>query len=265
METILKRISTRNFSEEGLDKDKLEIVTKVINKENKGIFGNCFEFNLVDQKFMKKNKVKRIGTYGVITGNPSYIFATTDNSVKQIMDYGFVLENIVLDLTDSNIQSCWLGGTFSRKNLYKMFKLAQEDKIPAVIAIGNRGEKKSFVQNLMGSNYHSRKPFGELFFNNEPFKKLSQEQAEAFYEPLEAMRMAPSSMNDQPWRAIKEKDVIHFYCEMNNESKSKYVDMGIGLSHFQRLCAKNNIHGRWDVFDNANINNMKYIISYTAD
>lgn len=265
METILKRISTRNFSEEGLDKDKLEIVEQSINKEQKSIFGNNFEFKLVDQKFMKKNKVKRIGTYGVITGNPSYIFATTDNSVKQILDYGFILENIVLELTDKNIQSCWLGGTFSRKNLFKMYKLAQEDKIPAVIAIGNRGDKKSFVQNLMGSNYHSRKPFGELFFNNEPYKKLSQEQAGDFYEPLEGMRMAPSSMNDQPWRAIKENGIIHFYCEMSTESKNKYVDMGIGLSHFERLCSKNSINGRWEVYDNANIRTLKYIISYSVE
>lgn len=262
METILKRISTRNFLDEELDLKSQELIKHIISLENDTIFGHSFNVNLVDQHFMKKNKVKRIGTYGVITGKPSYLFAGIDDDMQSFIDYGYNLEKMVLDLTENNLQTCWLGGTFSRRTLFKLYRLSNDSVIPAVIAVGKKSEKRSFVQNLMGSNYHNRKSFIELFYHNEVYIPLDPKDAGIYYEPLEALRMAPSAMNGQPWRATVKGDKVHFYCDTTNMSKTKYVDIGIGLSHFDRLCKKNNIEGRWQLLDYPSPRNLKYIISY---
>lgn len=169
---------------------------------------------------------------------------------------------MVLDLTENDLQTCWLGGSFSRKTLFKLYKLSNDLVIPAVVAVGKKSERKSFVQNLMGNNYHNRKPFGELFYYNEAFVPLNKNEADVYYEPLEAMRLAPSAMNGQPWRAIVKANKVHFFCETTNITKIKYVDMGIGLSHFDRICKKNNIEGRWQLLDLPSPQSLKYIISY---
>ncbi|PKM52530.1 MAG: hypothetical protein CVV02_01910 [Firmicutes bacterium HGW-Firmicutes-7] len=262
MENIIKRISTRNFLEEELSQKDQEQVKNIIDIENSAIFGHNFDINLVDQKFMKKNKVKRIGTYGVITGKPSYIFAGIENDNHGLIDYGFILEKMVLDLTEKDLQTCWLGGSFSRRTLFKLYKMSNDLFIPAVVAIGKKSEKKSFVQNLMGTNYHNRKRFEELYYYNEAYKPLNTIAAGEYYEPLEAMRLAPSAMNGQPWRAILEGDKVHFYCDTMNMTKLHYVDMGIGLSHFERLSKQKNIDGRWQLLDIPSTNKLKYIVSY---
>ncbi|PKM93405.1 MAG: hypothetical protein CVU84_15570 [Firmicutes bacterium HGW-Firmicutes-1] len=262
METIIKRISTRNYLDEELDQHEQELVKNIIDLENSAIFGHTFEVKLVDQKFMKKNKVKRIGTYGVITGKPNYMFAGIENDNQSLIDYGFVLEKMVLDLTEKDLQTCWLGGSFSRRTLFKLYKLSNELFIPAVVAIGKKSEKKSFVQNLMGSNYHNRMRFEEIYYDNKPYAPLNALTAGEYFEPLEAMRMAPSAMNGQPWRAVLEGDKLHFYCETTNMIKMKYVDMGIGFSHFDRLCTQKNIEGRWQLLDIPSTSKLQYIISY---
>lgn len=264
METIIKRISTRNYLDTALEQKSQDVVNEIIHKEYPSIFGHTFDFKFVDQKFMKKNKVKHVGTYGVISGNPSFIFAGITDGYKSIVDYGYILELMVLELTGNALQTCWLGGTFSRKTLYKLYKLSSEVSIPAIVAVGKKSSKKSFVQNLMGSNYHNRKDFSTIFYDKEVGAPLKEEIAGAFLEPLEGLRLAPSDMNGQPWRVIKEDHRLHFYCGVNKMTQMKYVDMGIGLSHFDYMRKKKGIEGSWDILDISPIKNLKYIISFVA-
>lgn len=264
MENIVKRISTRNYLETALEPKSQATVKEIIHKEYPSIFGHTFDFQFVDQKFMKKNKVKRVGTYGVISGNPSYIFAGITDGYKSIIDYGYILELMVLELTGNDLQTCWLGGTFSRKTLYKLYKLSSEVSIPAIVAVGKKSTRKSFVQNLMGNNYHNRKDFETIFYDGEVGAPLKEEMAGAFLEPLEGLRLAPSDMNGQPWRVIKEVNRLHFYCATNQMAQMKYVDMGIGLSHFDYIRKKKGIEGSFHILELSQIKSMKYIISFIA-
>lgn len=264
MENIIKRISTRNYTDEELSGNEQAVVKQILNQEYKSIFGHKIEVKLVDQKFMKKNKVKRVGTYGFITGNPSFIFAGIKNDKEGYIDYGYVIEYMVLKLTGQGFETCWLGGTFSRKALFKLYKLTKEVTIPAVVSIGKKSNKKSFVQNLMGSNFHNRKPFETLFFINQINNPLKAEEAGAFREPLEALRLAPSAMNSQPWRVVIEENSAHFYCETTSMNQMKYVDIGIGLSHFAYITEKNKIEGNWEVLSAPSHKNLAYMISFIA-
>lgn len=264
MKNIIKRISTRNYTDEGLSVNEEELVKKILSQEYKSIFGHKLEVKLVDQKFMKKNKVKRVGTYGFITGNPSFIFAGIESNQESYIDYGYVIEHMVLKLTDQGFETCWLGGTFSRKVLFKLYKLTKEVTIPAVVSVGKKSNKKSFVQNLMGSNFHNRRPFETLFFENQINNPLKVEKAGAFREPLEALRLAPSVMNLQPWRVLIEENKAHFYCETTSMNQMKYVDIGIGLSHFDYITEKNKTEGNWEVLNIPSHKNLAYMISFIA-
>ncbi len=264
MENIIKRVSTRNYLDVELTDHEKDSIQQILHEDYKSIFGHALDLKFVDQKFMKKNKVKRVGTYGVITGNPGYIFAGIESDMNAYIDYGYVVELIVLKLTGQDFQTCWMGGTFSRKTLFKLYKLSKNVSIPAVITVGKKSEKKSFVQNLMGNNYHNRKPFENIFFNGQMNSPLQPEAAGAFREPLEALRLAPSAINAQPWRIVKEDHKIHFYCETTGVNPMKYVDIGIGIAHFDLIREKKGIEGAWEVLSIHSQKNIRYVISFIA-
>ena len=73
-----------------------------------------------------------------------------------------------------------------------------------------------------------RKPFDKLFFYGDLSHKIPD--ANRFRQGLEMMRLAPSSTNSQPWKALVDNDIVHFYCVP--ESRWSMLDCGIGLCHF---------------------------------
>ncbi|MBE6051499.1 MAG: hypothetical protein E7214_12850 [Clostridium sp.] len=75
------------------------------------------------------------------------------------------------------------------------------------------------------------------------------------------IRLAPSSVNKQPWRVIKEENSIHFY--FANSKASTIIDMGIALCHFHLTAMENELSGEF-VVNNPKIenNNLTYIISW---
>ena len=85
--------------------------------------------------------------------------------------------------------------------------------------------------------FHSNE-FEELFFLGGFSAPLTAEEAGGLADALELVRLAPSAVNKQPWRAVVCGDTVHFY-----EKRSKgfvtaegwdvqKIDMGIALCHF---------------------------------
>lgn len=84
-----------------------------------------------------------------------------------------------------------------------------------------------------------RKPLGELFFVNDFSVSLTEDGPYAM--PLDMMRLAPSSANSQPWRALVRGNQVDFYCAKDNNYSM--IDMGIGLCHFALAADAQNISG----------------------
>ncbi|MDE6458444.1 MAG: hypothetical protein K2L31_07600, partial [Muribaculum sp.] len=89
-------------------------------------------------------------------------------------------------------------------------------------------------------------------------------QANRFAEPLEMMRLAPSSVNSQPWRALVMGDTVHFY--YLPKSNLSLIDCGIGLCHFYETERFNGNKGTFSGMENAPNapQGWRYLISYTA-
>jgi hypothetical protein len=73
-----------------------------------------------------------------------------------------------LFLTDLNLGTCWLGGTFNKKGFSKKMLLKKDEIIPAISPTGIISNKKvlkdSILETIAGSNY--RKAWDELFFQD---------------------------------------------------------------------------------------------------
>lgn len=89
---------------------------------------------------------------------------------------------------------------------------------------------------------------------------------------LEAVRLAPSASNKQPWRILKEKDrnVYHIYFSetalYNNifkDVKIQNIDMGIAMSHFELSANEMGLEGAWkDSKPAVDAADLQYIVSW---
>jgi nitroreductase len=59
------------------------------------------------------------------------------------------------------------------------------------------------------------------------------------HDALEAVRLAPSAVNKQPWRVVIRKNAAHFYVKhdkgyLTPDYDLQKIDLGIGMYHFEQ-------------------------------
>ena len=202
----------------------------------------------------------KLGTYGVIKGAKYFLVSVSKKDDLSLMSLGYSLEKVILYCTSLGLGTVWLGGTFNKSNFSKVVNLKDDEKIPIVAPVGYEGGKKSILGALIGNNKNKRKPFSKLFFNENFNTPLTEENAKEYFEPLEMLRLAPSAVNKQPWRAVKKDNRIDFYVVANNFSN---IDIGIALCHFHLTAIENNLHGEFKIIDSEKENKeFTYIMSW---
>jgi nitroreductase len=271
---IGNRHSKRDYRNELLSKELIEGIQSVLTENKTGPFGNNVEFKLIEKSRAKLDHKVKLGTYGFISGSRYFIAGGVNLSKSYILeDYGFILEKIILHLTDMGLGTCWLGGTFNRSDYSSILGNDQQLVVPAITPVGYPQQSKSMRENIIrwGAKSDSRKPWNELFFDHHFGKPLSEILAGDYQTPLEMLRMAPSASNKQPWRVVKHGNTFHFYLletpGYNKISKSinlQRIDMGIAMSHFEITCVEYNLKGGWQVKqpDIAN-KQAQYMVSWT--
>ncbi len=125
--------------------------------------------------------------------------------------------------------------------------------MPAVTPLGYAAEKRSIRESMMrrGMKSDSRVPFGELFFRDNFQNPLNESDAGIWQLPLEMVRLAPSATNKQPWRAVAEKNRVHFYekktpgYDREATVDIQKVDLGIALCHFEIAAEESGLKGKF--------------------
>ena len=184
---------------------------------------------------------------------------------KNLEDYGYRLQQIVLFVTDLGLGTCWLGGIFSKSNFAKKISLTQEESIPAVIATGviidEEKERRSKSRKQVGAD--SRLAWENLFFDRAFGTVLSREQAGSYAIPLDMLRLGPSASNKQPWRVVQEGQVFHFYLQRTKGYPGSLatrlfhiedlqrVDLGIAMCHFELTAKELGLRGKWSIQEPA--------------
>lgn len=170
----------------------------------------------------------RLGTYGVISGARQYFVMASEQSCQAQVQAGYMFEQLILAATALGLDTCWLGGTFRRGRFAQVMADYPDLKVSIVSPTGHSTPKMRFAERLMRKveKADHRKPFRQLFSG------VSKDSAVGAV--LEAVRLAPSSTNSQPWRAVVEKVdgnlIVSFSCSTSNRFSA--IDMGIGYAHF---------------------------------
>lgn len=228
LEIIRRRQSCRTYNGLRLDKATIAALEEEI-KALPRLFEDVAvpEIRVVDHD----DAEGRLGTYGFITGARQFLVMASGKSQAEQVQAGFMFEALVLKATEMNLSTCWLGGTFRRGSFAEAFgNIDHGREISIVSPIGHPTPRRRFAERLMRRVVKAdhRKPFARLFQGASPDSPLGM--------ALEAVRLAPSSSNSQPWRCVvtggegSGEETVTFSCAASGRFSA--IDMGIAYCHF---------------------------------
>lgn len=257
-ELIQIRSSWRSFKDESISESDLDSFETFLEGLPAGPFGSRARFRLLRNTPESPETLRGLGTYGFISGASAFLVgAISSKDPYHLEDYGYLMECLVLKLTDLGYQTCWLGGSFRRSKFAGRMELTGDEVIPAVSPVGIAREKRSLIDRMVRrySGAWNRKPFRDLF------GEIPETLSVKLVPPLEAVRLAPSATNSQPWRVRfnPRSRSLDFYMvrspgRLNSEKRMglcdlQRVDMGIALAHFHLTAMENRLDGEWKVLD----------------
>jgi len=272
-EVISSRTSVRSYKPVPLPVEIIEQLERYA-QGLAGPFSCPVRFIFWDDKNMAEQTGGRIGTYGVIKGAQHYIAGLVEQGDKDLEQLGYAFEQLILYATSLGLGTCWLGGTFSKKDLGKIVKPRSSEILPVITPVGYKAEKESLLSKAMKltSQSRKRKPWEELFFQQRIGNPLEEIEAGSFSAPLEMVRLAPSASNKQPWRIVKSGRFWHFYMDyayVTNKALGfdiQRIDMGIALCHFELTARELDLPGAWVVHQerpsNPGADKLHYIASW---
>ncbi len=193
----------------------------------------------------------------VIVGTDAYIAGKIPRTPHAEEAFGYAFEKIVLYAQSIGVGTTWIAGTMNRDAFERAMELSGDEVMPCVSPLGYPAKKMSVRETMMrkGVKADNRFAFGELFFDGCFDKPLTQDKAGKLAEALEAVRLAPSAVNRQPWRVVICGDKAHFYEKhsrgyvSDNGWDLQKIDVGIALCHFEQIAAEGGFDVSFELTD----------------
>lgn len=225
LEAIKERRSVRSYSGESLTEvQRMNLKAAIADAYSP--FGGSMTIRLKEFDLRAGYKPS---TYGVIKGATDFFLLGIGNDEASALSAGFRFERVVLRAWKIGLGTCWIAATFKGSDFERGETWPDGEELKIISPVGTPASKsimEKITRFTVGSNH--RKPFEKLFFDGNFDQPLSPDSR--YGEALEMMRLAPSSTNSQPWRALVVGDKVHFYYKP--KSKASVLDCGIGFCHF---------------------------------
>ncbi len=204
--------------------------------------------------------LRSLGTYGLIRDPAGFIIGAVRPGPGSLEDFGYGMEYLVLYATSLGLDTCWLGGNFTKGSFAKRIGATADEIVPGVASIGYAADQiRSRDPLRLAVKSDTRRPWSDLFFESDFTTPLPEETAGAYAPVLEMARLAPSSHNYQPWRIVRDNGRYHFYLQRTlgygpdspmfrllGVADLQRVDMGIAMSHFELAARELGLEGQWE-------------------
>lgn len=230
-ESLLKRRSVRRYAESATDGEMLQSVKETVE----ALRPLCPEIRAKIELIGKTELTQFFTATGSVKA-PCYAVITSEDAPLAKANAGFLGEQLVAALTLRGIGTCWSGGLKASKTAFPL---------PYIIAIGFGTPRDGLLRD---PEQKLRRKTAEEICLKQPERKLMKSL-------VEAVRVAPSAINRQPWRLEPERDALHVFCEKPSFltpvgigrvkiplpgsalEKLQEVDCGIALAHIL-ICAE---------------------------
>lgn len=278
-ELVKRRYACREYVARPLSDADREALAATLQSLDEGPFGNRCRPALVAPTAADGAALKGLGTYGFIKGAAGFLLGAVRPGPHDLEDYGYLLERAVLEATDLELGTCWLGGTFSKSSFARRISAERQEVVPAVISLGYPAEssRNGRLRRQVGSE--RRLAVDELFFEEKRGVPFDVSADPLWAAILEAVRWAPSASNKQPWRLIHAGGDWHFYLQRTKGygkgpltslvkmADLQRVDMGIAMCHLELAAREAGLTGRWasdSAPDGAGTDGWEYTASWVS-
>ena len=263
-ETIRKRRSVRTFDGTKLREEDARAITEFAEKvENP--YDIPITWKLLDAEEHGLSSPVIVGADVFIAGKMRRVPYAEEA-------FGYSFEKVVLFAESIGVGTTWIAGTMNRAAFEHALALDSGEVMPCVSPIGYPAKKMSLRETMMrkGIKADSRSGFEELFFDGDFETPLTEEKAVAFKDSLEAVRLAPSAVNKQPWRVVVCGDKAHLYEKHSKGYVSgdgwdiQKIDMGIALCHFELVAKERGLDVTFEIAEPElrSGDGIRYIASY---
>jgi hypothetical protein len=272
---IKRRYSCRTYLPIPMEEAKRQQLEAFISSTQAGPFGTRVRFQLLAATDEDRAALRGLGTYGFIQGATGFIIGTVQDGPRNLEDFGYCMEQVILFATDLGLGTCWLGGTFNRSTFAARAGLRAGEQMPAVTAVGYIASKPRLIERIIrrGAGSQNRYSWLQLFFRGRFGQPISAEDAGPYATALEMVRLAPSASNRQPWRIIQDGSAWHFYLQrtpgyrrgarLGQVPDLQRADMGIAMCHWELTAQETGLHGHWVIQEPA-IGRPDNLTEYTA-
>ena len=264
-ELIKSRRSVRTFDEKPLsESDRNKLIEYTANADNP--FGVSVEFRLLD--------AKEYGlTSPVIVGAKDFLAAKVKRTDNFEVAFGYSFEKVCLYALSFGVGTVMLAASLNRAAFEKAMSLAKEEIMPLASPVGYPADKMSLREVLMSKALRAdkRKTPEELFYFKNFETALKENETGDYAEALEAVRLAPSAGNGQPWKIVVEDEKVHFYEAKTMKDSPlgdiQKLDVGIAIAHFDLGRKEKGVEGRFVVSDPgiATPNKTYYIATFERE
>lgn len=270
-EIIKKRKSCRTYSQAALKTADKRDLESFIFENSKGLENEVINLKIIE-KGNSNNQTKL--NLGTIKGHNNYILGTAKSTMASRVNFGYLMEKLVLKATEMNISTCWVG--YFDYTFFNQVSIEDGFDIPSIVVVGYSAEKKitlkKFVRFVLNSPV--RCSWDKIFFTYILKTPLKPENVKKYSDSLEMVRLAPSSGNTQPWRVFFDgtTNEFHFFKKSINQRYELRglhdIDMGIALSHFELATVQNGLSGCWYKHTNEDISStedLQYVITWKCE
>jgi len=223
-ENIFKRKSTKDFNMDPLHEASLGKVEEILEKAP-----NLFEKLHVDYAIVREGREFADSSSGVISTYakvkaPHYIVASIVPNPGFRQAVGYSLAHVVLSLNNLGIATCICYPGVDKIAMDKFIRTPEDEEHVIFIAFGNPLTPEDLYA-IPG--YYKRRALNDIILQG-PVKRK-------YKFIFEAVRLAPSSFNTQPWRFIMDGNKIHLarvklgFIKNKLFSSLNKIDMGIAL------------------------------------
>jgi hypothetical protein len=259
-ELIRQRYSCRAYQKSPIASEQAVQLQAFLKTVQSGPFGTPMRFELVIASDSDQDALKGLGTYNAIQDPAGFIIGASQPGERQLEDYGYALETIILYATGLGLATCWLGGNFTRSTFSKKVHATRKEIVPGVASIGYpaAGIRTRDLQRIKVKS-DTRLPWDELFFKYGIAGSLSREGAGEYALALDMLRLAPSAHNYQPWRVVQDDSCYHFYLKRTpgfgprslafillDVVDLQRMEIGIAMCHFELTAREFGLDGGWE-------------------
>lgn len=268
-----KRRSVREYKEKALDHRMQAEILAIAEKLPQVVEGADVKLTFYEDGQALFESLSGIaGYHGVMLTAPHYMILTAKHTTDYLNAAGYAGEWFVLNVTKLDLGTCWISTNKNEEKINAIMNLPQGEEVVGILAIGYP-KQEARISNVFGNESSGLAQLKSLgyphiqseFVDAPQSSRLSIEDIvymktwgnKATIEELEQlryaqvffyMRLAPSSINRQPWRFLMDGDqFILAVCKDDgyDDDRMALIEAGIAMLYFEVAMHDAGYPGRW--------------------